>query len=406
MLKIYQFLIYIFIPIILINLFIRIIKNKEDKKRYAERLGRTRDNFNLSKKIIWLHSTSVGEFKSIDIIIEKYHKNFNILVTTTTKTSAEYIKKNYSDKVIHQYMPFDVPIWCSKFINYWKPSLILWIESDIWPNMLKIIRDKNINCLYINARISPKSFNKWKYVKNFYSKSLSTFNKIFVQSPNDLKRIEFLINRKVEYIGNLKLSNNNKKIIAQNNQKIFSIMIVSSHESEEEKIINSIENIIKSKKMKLCIAPRHPERINEISKILEKFNLSYCLSSEEQMYKNDVIIVDGFGYLDSYFNKSEIVILGGSFVKKGGHNPLEPARYNCALISGSFVYNWQNVYDEMAKENACIIINDINDLKNIINEIVSNKILLEKLMKKALNFSNKKFFDNETLFKQINLVLK
>ena len=406
MLKIYQFLIYIFIPIILINLFIRIIKNKEDKKRYAERLGRTRDNFNLSKKIIWLHSTSVGEFKSIDIIIEEYHKNFNILVTTTTKTSAEYIKKNYSDKLIHQYMPFDVPIWCSKFINYWKPSLILWIESDIWPNMLKIIRDKNINCLYINARISPKSFNKWKYVKNFYSKSLSTFDKIFVQSPNDLKRIEFLINRKVEYIGNLKLSNNNKKIIAQNNQKIFSIMIVSSHESEEEKIINSIENIIKSKKMKLCIAPRHPERINEISKILEKFNLSYCLSSEEQMYKNDVIIVDGFGYLDSYFNKSEIVILGGSFVKKGGHNPLEPARYNCALISGSFVYNWQNVYDEMAKENACIIINDINDLKNIINEIVSNKILLEKLMKKALNFSNKKFFDNETLFKQINLVLK
>ncbi len=406
MLKIYHFISYIFIPIILINLFIRIIKNKEDKKRYAERLGRTRDNFNLSKKIIWLHSTSVGEFKSIDIIIEEYHKNFNILVTTTTKTSAEYIKKNYSDKVIHQYMPFDVPIWCSKFINYWKPSLILWIESDIWPNMLKIIRDKNINCLYINARISPKSFNKWKYVKNFYSKSLSTFDKIFVQSPNDLKRIEFLINRKVEYIGNLKLSNNNKKIIAQNNQKIFSIMIVSSHESEEEKIINSIENIIKSKKMKLCIAPRHPERINEISKILEKFNLSYCLSSEEQMYKNDVIIVDGFGYLDSYFNKSEIVILGGSFVKKGGHNPLEPARYNCALISGSFVYNWQNVYDEMAKENACIIINDINDLKNIINEIVSNKILLEKLMKKALNFSNKKFFDNETLFKQINLVLK
>ena len=406
MLKIYHFISYIFIPIILINLFIRIIKNKEDKKRYAERLGRTRDNFNLSKKIIWLHSTSVGEFKSIDIIIEEYHKNFNILVTTTTKTSAEYIKKNYSDKLIHQYMPFDVPIWCSKFINYWKPSLILWIESDIWPNMLKIIRDKNINCLYINARISPKSFNKWKYVKNFYSKSLSTFDKIFVQSPNDLKRIEFLINRKVEYIGNLKLSNNNKKIIAQNNQKIFSIMIVSSHESEEEKIINSIENIIKSKKMKLCIAPRHPERINEISKILEKFNLSYCLSSEEQMYKNDVIIVDGFGYLDSYFNKSEIVILGGSFVKKGGHNPLEPARYNCALISGSFVYNWQNVYDEMAKENACIIINDINDLKNIINEIVSNKILLEKLMKKALNFSNKKFFDNETLFKQINLVLK
>ena len=137
MLKIYQITCYLFLPIILLNLYFRIIYNKEDKIRYSERFGRSNKYFKTSKKIIWLHAASIGEFKSCDLIISKYYLNFHILVTTTTKTSAEYINQFYSDKVIHQYIPFDVPLWCSRFINYWKPNLVLWIESDIWPNMLK-----------------------------------------------------------------------------------------------------------------------------------------------------------------------------------------------------------------------------------------------------------------------------
>ena len=404
MLKLYKILSYIFIPIIFINLYLRIIKNKEDKIRYKERLGKSNGYFQLSKKIIWLHAASVGEFKSSHIIIEKYNKDFQFLVTTTTKSSAEYIKRYYDNKVIHQYIPFDVPFWCDRFLNYWKPSLVLWIESDIWPNMLKIIRDKRINCLYINARISPHSFKKWKYIKNLYSESLSTFNKIFVQSQNDLRRIQMLSNANVEYIGNLKLSYNNIEI-NQNKKKQFSLMIASSHVSEEEMIITKIKNIIKSKKLKLCIAPRHPERVKEVCRILHKNNFSYSLDSEKVNFDNDVIIVDSFGNLDSYFNNSEVVILGGSFIKKGGHNPLEPAKYGCAIISGIYVYNWQNIYDEMAQNKACTIINDINDLKPKIDDLISNNVLLDEFKKKALEFSNKKFFDNKTLFDEINLIL-
>ena len=158
MFKIYYYLSYFLIPAISINLLFRISKNKEDRSRYKERIGKTDIDYDFRKKIIWLHAASVGEFKSCDLIIEKYYKNFQILVTTTTKTSAEYVKNYYSDKVIHQYIPFDVPIWCSRFLNFWNPCLVLWIESDIWPNMLNIIKSKKINCFYINARISPKSF--------------------------------------------------------------------------------------------------------------------------------------------------------------------------------------------------------------------------------------------------------
>ena len=136
------------------------------------------------------------------------NKVFNILVTTTTKSSAKYIEEFYKNKIIHQYIPFDVSLWCSRFLNFWNPNLILWIESDIWPNMLNKIRVKNINCLYLNARISPTSFKKWKSRKNFYRNSLKSFNKIFAQSKDDKKRIQELTNLQIDYIGNLKLAKN------------------------------------------------------------------------------------------------------------------------------------------------------------------------------------------------------
>ena len=142
-----------------------------------------------------------------------------------------------------------------------------------------------------------------------------------------------------------------------------------------------------------------------ISKILEKYNLSYVLESNKKNAIKDVTIVDSYGNLDSYFNKSEIVILGGSFVNKGGHNPLEPAKYGCTLISGNLIYNWQNIYDEMANENACIIINNVNDLGNRIDKLMINTNQIQKFREKAIDFSNKKFFDNERLFNEIDLVL-
>ncbi len=405
MLKLYKYFSYIIIPIILINLYLRLINNKEDKKRYKERLGNTNYNIKISKKIIWIHAASVGEFKSCHLIIDKYCKKYQILVTTTTKSSADYINRYYNNRVIHQFIPFDVPLWCSRFLYYWKPSLVLWIESDIWPNMLKIIRENEINCFYINARISPRSYNKWKNLKKLYSVSLSTFNKIYAQSPNDLKRIKKLSNLEVEYIGNLKLSNYFGDKIYKSQDEKFSLMLASTHESEEKIIINNLKKIIKKNNLKLCIAPRHPERIKNISKLLTENNLSYSLDSKEEEIKNDVIIIDSFGKLDTYFNSSDIVILGGSFVDKGGHNPIEPAKYGCAIISGIHVYNWENIYYDMLKSDACKILDKIDDLEHIVTELISNKTLLKVFQKKALDFSNKKFFDNETLFEKINLVM-
>tara|TARA_E500000178_G_scaffold232114_1_gene228613 strand:- start:607 stop:1836 length:1230 start_codon:yes stop_codon:yes gene_type:complete len=401
MLRIYKILSILLVPIIIVNIFIRIYRKKEDRVRFVERFGKPTIKKNNEKKILWIHAASIGEFKSSDLIIDRYNKVFNILVTTTTKSSAEYIIEFYKNKVVHQYIPFDIAIWCSRFLNFWKPNLILWIESDIWPNMLNKIRERNINCLYLNARISPNSFKKWKNTKKFYRGSLKNFNKIFAQSANDKIRIHELTNLPIDYIGNLKLAKNiNNPAINKDQSNI--ITIASTHSNEEEKIIRSIKKTIREFNLRIYLAPRHPERINTIKQKLNKEGFSISLETKNEDEKNNIVIIDSFGRLDKYFKISNLVILGGSFLKNiGGHNPIEPASYGCAIISGKYVDNWTNIYEDMVKSNSCIIVNKFEDIDLKMKELLNNNLEIKKIQTNALEFSNRPFFEKEKLFQNI-----
>ena len=403
MLKIYQTISTLFLPLIVVNIFIRIYRKKEDKVRFVERFGKPTIKKNNEKKILWIHASSIGEFKSSDLIIERYHKVFDILVTTTTKSSADYIKEFYENKVVHQYIPFDVSIWCSRFLNFWKPNLILWIESDIWPNMLKKIREKNINCLYLNARISPNSFKKWKNAKNFYKNSLNNFNKIYAQSTDDKKRIHELTNLHIDYIGNLKLAKNNNTSFT-NKDQLNIIMIASTHSNEEVEIIKSIKKTIREFNLKVYLAPRHPERINTIKQDLNKEGFSISLESKKDVEENKIVIIDSFGKLDQYFKISDLVILGGSFLKNiGGHNPIEPASYGCAVISGKYVDNWTNIYADMVKANSCILVNKFEEIDLKMRELLNGNLEIKRIQSNALKFSNRPFFEKEKLFQNIEV---
>ena len=403
MFKIYKIISTILLPAIIVHLFIRILIKKEDRKRFIERLGRPTVKKSDDKKLLWIHAASIGEFKSSDLIINRYHEVFDILVTTTTKSSADYINEFYKNKVVHQYIPFDVPIWCSKFLNFWQPNLILWIESDIWPNMLNKIKVRNINCLYLNARISPSSFKKWKNAKNFYRYLLLSFNKIFAQSVDDKKRIHELTNLNIDYIGNLKLSKNNYN--SEINKDLTNIItIASTHSNEEEEIIKSIKKTISEYNLKIYLAPRHPERINSIKQELIKQGLSISLESKKEYSENNIVIIDSFGKLDQYFKISDLVILGGSFLKNiGGHNPIEPASYGCAVISGKYVDNWTNIYADMVKANSCILVNKFEEIDLKMRELLNGNLEIKRIQSNALKFSNRPFFEKEKLFQNIEV---
>ena len=343
MYNIYKFVSYLIIPIILINVFYRIILNKEDKKRIQERFGKSIIRKPINKKVIWIHAASLGEFKSCDFIIQNYYKSYFLLVTTTTKTAAEYAKKYYGDKIIHQYAPFDIIWWIDRFLKKWNPKLVIWIESDLWPNTIITIKRHNINSIFLNARISPKSYQRWKKYSSYYNYIMDSFNYIYAQSHDDLLRIKSLTNKKVEFIGNLKLTPNaiQNNITEKNNQ--ITIMIGSTHNNEDEMIIPSLINIHNEfKNIKFYIAPRHTDRSLKILTLLKKNGLHSRFESKIKKTSAPFTIIDSFGIMDKYFAKSDIVVLGGSFTKNGGHNPIEAARSNCAIISGSNVFNWKN----------------------------------------------------------------
>ena len=411
MLNLYKIVGFLIIPLIMINLRIRVINGKEDKNRFRERYGITK--FRRPKgKIIWIHAASVGEFKSASVIINNLSDNFKILVTTTTLSAAIYAKQKFGKKIIHQYAPLDIKIWIERFINNWKPDLSIWIESDLWPVTLKTLKEKSIKSILLNLRISPKSFEKWLLFKNLYTDMLSGFNEIFVQSLQDQKRIKKLTNLKIKYIGNLKLSesekntNSNTKIkkYLKKNKIIF---LASTHKNEEKQFFNIINYISKNlNNYKIIIAPRHPERSEEIISDLKNNKIDCSLINKSKNFKEKLFIINTFGQMQFYFSISDIVFLGGSLVKMGGHNPIEPARNNCAIITGPNIFNWHDIYKDMEKFKSCIIFNNIKEIENFIKNINKNNKKLVLLKRKAREFSKKNFFDTKLLFKIIKNNIK
>ena len=396
--SIYKFISYLLIPFIYLNIFFRLIIKKEDIKRYKERFGSTYLNKNQGKKVIWIHASSVGEFKSCDFLINNFYQKYNLVITTTTRTAADYAIENYGKKIIHQYAPFDVLPWINKFLEFWRPKLVIWIESDIWPNTIVRLREKNIATVLLNARISPQSYKKWKFFSSYYKFITKTFFAIYAQSINDLERIRNLTDVNVNYLGNLKLTKKKSTFFKSETTEKINIMIASTHHNEEGLIISYLENISKNYPLvNFFIAPRHPIRSKFVYNLFKdkKLEVEYHSKSKNLGYR--FLIIDSFGKMEEFFKRSDIVFLGGSLTRKGGHNPIEAALLNCVIITGSNVYNWQNLYDEMLSQNACLMINDSKEFENKIINLIENKNLIDTLKKNAFTFSNTVFFKEDSL---------
>ena len=208
---IYQILLSILLVISPIIILLRILKNKEDKKRYIEKFSiptKKRKN----GKLVWFHGASVGEILSIIPLVNYYEnqkKVDQILITSSTVSSSKVIRKFKFKKTIHQFFPVDHFFFVNKFLDYWKPNLAIFIDSEIWPYMFKRIYNKNISLILLNARLTKKTFNRWIKV-NFFSKSI--FSKIKIAYPQNLETKNYLrkLNiKKIKHIGNLKFTQNN-----------------------------------------------------------------------------------------------------------------------------------------------------------------------------------------------------
>ena len=381
-------------PIIIIY---RIVKGKEDVKRVGEKFciySKKKSN-----KKVWIHAASVGELMSIVPVIRKLEKNKkikNILLSTSTTSSAKIFNKLKLKKTSHIYFPLDNNFIVKRFINYWQPELAIFIDSEIWPNMFRNLQIKDIPIIIMNARITKRSFNKWQIFPNF---AKQVFGKITLALPQNLETLKYLKLLKVRDIktaGNLKYygqkdNHDSSKKLLKNKFKDFKVWCAASTHFNEEILIGNLHKTLKKKERKLItiIIPRHVSRTNEIKETLNKIELNCILhSSNEKIKKNtDIYLVDSYGETSKFYNLTNISFVGGSIIKHGGQNPLEPARLGNYIISGPNVKNFKEIYAFLNKLKMSSITSDILKMENLILKRLNNKTP-NKNIKKIIKIGN------------------
>ena len=413
MLLIYRLIISLVIILSPIVILFRLLKKKEDPIRVKEKFC----FFSKKKKkgkLIWFHGASVGEILSVIPLIEKLEKDKNInqiLVTSNTLSSSKILDKLNLKKTSHQFFPIDSSFLCKKFLNHWKPTIAIFIDSEVWPNMIMNIKERFIPLVLLNARITKKSFNKWKIFPQCAKFIFNKFDICLTSSLKSKKYLKLLGAKKIKYFGNLKFSQSentadslNKKI----KKDILSkkIWCAASTHKTEEKFCGLVHKKLKSKNKKLLtiIIPRHIDRTENIIEEMEKLNLNVqTYSSKEKIKENtDIYIVNTYGKTKAFFKVCEIVFLGGSIIKHGGQNPLESVRYGCKILHGPHISNFSEVYNLLEKYKVSHKINNPKQMANKIDQIFKEKKDSLAIKNKIKDLGNKIL--NSTI-KEVNFLI-
>ena len=416
----YKILTSLLYPFLLILIFIRKYFNKEHHIRYKEKVFFS--HFNVDRKdetkLIWFHAASIGEFKSIVPIIEELIKidNIEILITTTTLSSgnlAEKIYKNF-DKIHHRFFPLDINFLIERFLKKWRPDRIILVDSEIWPNLILTAKKNKIPLALINARLTKKTFSRWMRFPNTAKKIFNIFDLCLASNNETKDYLKKLDTKNVYFNGNIKLiSKIDEKKIKNLNANFLSsrrFWLAASTHKGEELFSLKVHKKIKEKYADILtiIAPRHIDRSKEIYDLSNNLNLKTQLLNEGERISDEkeIIIINSFNILENYFKYAKSVFIGKSLLKElksdSGQNPIDAAKLSCRVYHGPYVYNFEEIYEILKKNNIARKIETIEDLSsNLIKDLesplkketkISNQIeileqkTLEETMKNLNNF--------------------
>ena len=384
-LRLYLFLSFLLDPIYFIYQLISVLRGKENLKRLLERWV-TKQIKRPSGKLIWLHAASVGESLSLLPLIEKIiadNPKINILITSTTKTSAEILEKISKPQIIHRMAPYDTFFVSKRFLKYWEPDLAVRVESEIWPRILLELKKNKIPNFLLNARFSKTSILRIEKQADAASFLFSLFDRIHVQEKSTKETLTKVgvENQKIKVTGSLKDSREmlpvDGDIIKQfqtviGEQKIW--LSACTHPGEDEIVLKAHKKIGGL----LLIAPRHIERGKQIARLSRSMGFSTQLRSESANIRAEtaVYIADTMGEMGTWYSLSRAAFIGGSLVDKGGHNPVEAVQLNTFILHGPHIYNSEEKYDKLQEVGVCF---QVSGEKDIVQQILrlqgSNKKL-------------------------------
>jgi len=397
-LLIYRILLLLLLPLILTFLLVRSKNNKAYRQRLFERLGYFPKPCKQGGIVV--HAASVGEVMALKSFIEKLlltYPDLPITITSFTPTGSAQIKKLFAERVQHGYLPLDILPCTTLFLHRLKPKMMIFMETELWPNLVAQCTKKHVKLLLINGRLSKKSLTSYAKVSTLIKPCLNRFDKILCQSQENLEHFLQLGAHESHSVnsGNLKfdISINDQvmtkkeelsKLLfhklntpdfnADNNQPKRTLWLVAStHEGDEAIALKAFkELLVKYPTLLLVLVPRHPERFEHVAKLCINQNLVLARRSENTLLNDEhVWLLDSLGELMAAFALSDIVTMGGSFSEVGGHNPLEPALFNKPIIVGHNMSNFNEVMQQLRLENAIIELSSKEPSTQLVDEITT-----------------------------------
>lgn len=371
LIRLYTVLSYLIQPLILLMMWKRGLKLPEYRKRLWERYGCYGKLEKPQTQGVVVHAASVGEVIAATPLIKAIQKKYPslpITVTTVTPTGSARVKAAFGESVAHFYLPYDLPDAVKRFLRFVEPKLFIVIETELWPNLIRQIHKNHIPFVIANARLSPRSAKRYGWIKSHLRNMFNEITLILAQDEVSAQRYiqlgfnpQHLINT-----GNLKfdleITDELRQEVAQTTQHLKlterPVWIAgSTHEGEEKIILEAHQQLlVHYPNLVLILVPRHPERFQSVEQLLQKMQIPYVKRSENQVVSTDtqVLLGDTMGEMMILYGLAQIAFVGGSLVKHGGHNPLEPIAFELPVISGVHTFNFPEIFAKLRSVNGVI----------------------------------------------------
>jgi 3-deoxy-D-manno-octulosonic-acid transferase len=388
-------------PLVRLWLQRRVTQGKENAARLGERFGRPA----LSRPqgpLVWCHGASVGEAQALLPLLQHLHKlrpDVTLLLTTGTVTSAALVEQRTADTgILHQFIPVDLPAAVDGFLDHWRPDLVLWSESDFWPGILNELRHRNIPALLANARLSEKSVARWLLAPNTARWLLAAFDTIYAQTGGDAERLQRLGATNVIEAGNLKQAAPplpaDDAMLTEWRARLAGrpLWLAASTHPGEEAQIAAAHRLLKPRLPGLLtmIVPRHPDRGVALKAELASPGLRVALrsASEYPEADTDLYIADTLGELGLWYRLLPVVMMGGSLVPVGGHNPLEPARLGCAVLFGPQMFNFSEASAGLLMEGGALQVQDVPAIAEAVHALLQDNARREAIAAAGQRFAS------------------
>jgi len=368
---------YLLLPFVFVRLLWRSRRNPAYRSRWKERLGFSDQPIS---PVIWVHAVSVGESEAAAPLIhalQQQYPDIPLLITTTTPTGSERVRNKYPF-ARHTYLPLDLPFAVNRFLRSWQPLVGIIMETEIWPNLILACQQQGVPVVIANARLSSRSAARYGRFKTMLQPVFEAIH-VATRSEQDSHYFQQLGVSRVDVMGNIKLDvhpdSQTIQVGAQLSKQFDRPVWVaaSTHRGEDELVLKAQRKLLQSgENCTLILVPRHPERFDEVARLIEKQGFSYQrFSQADTRYTSDVLLGDSMGDLLKFYQLADLAFIGGSLVSTGGHNPYEALLYNAVALTGPHVFNFAEAYAELEQQQAVVRVST-DDLASKLKQLMQH----------------------------------